>query len=468
MALVTIHRMSWFGASSRFINAGIFTALGVTFSFTAWTALVRLRNWFCGGTVSQPQTKPLGPNETPLPPEDDAASRERSGTCPGCNNKFSQINRHMKRCQAVQAMKSPNGGCCPGCNSTFPNLMKHMRRCCPEKLQRSPDQEAIAQQRKAQSPNDWLEGDGVAEAARASFAAMKDPLERRALELRFGLDQGGARRTPAEVGELLGGKYAKNPQTAQVLIRTAMNNIPLVADDPADLHVLFEDDDLLAVSKPPFLRTNPVHRFCGKSLTNMLVGYLRPEKTPPPFIIHRLDQCTSGVFLCTKNAKAAASLQAVWHGPSCSKTYLAIVHVPQPPATFDVGHEVVIDAPIGRDSNLADDVKRIVDLNGQSARTCFHVLARSESTALVSAVLLESGRTHQIRVHAAHGGFPLVGDGLYGGDSNNDTAGINRVALHAWKLRIIHPSSGQNMQITAPFPVDMSKCCVARGVSWSE
>merc|ERR1712232_632314 len=123
--------------------------------------------------------------------------------------------------------------------------------------------------RKAQSPDDWLDEADVADAARASFAAIDDALQRRALELRFGIDQGGRRRSPAEVGKELGGKYAKNPQTAQVLIRTALKSIPLVADDPTGLEILYEDEDLLAVAKPAFLRTNPVHRFCGKSLTNM-------------------------------------------------------------------------------------------------------------------------------------------------------------------------------------------------------
>jgi len=396
-------------------------------------------------------------------------AREHGGKCPACNNTFSQLNRHMKRCQAVLAMNSPKGGMCPGCNSTFPNLFKHMRRCCPEKLEKSTDQAAVVEHRKGQSPDDWLEAAEVAEAARTSFAAMKDPLQRRALELRFGLDQSGKRRSPAEVGEALGGKYAKNPQTAQVLIRTAMNSIPLVADDPQGLEVIFEDDDLLAVAKPPFLRTTPVHRFCGKSLTNMLVGYLQPaEGAPPPYIIHRLDQCTSGVFLCTKTQSAAASLQAIWHGQDCSKEYLALVHILETSSEVRVGHTFESDAPIGKAAELADDVRRVVDLpNGQTARTRFRILACGTSVALVAATLVESGRTHQIRVHASHLGFPLVGDGLYGGEESVDKAYINRVALHAWRLRIVHPKTNEKMLITAPLPSDMQVSAKAHGILWA-
>eukprot|EP00928_Gymnodinium_smaydae_P030365 TRINITY_DN22611_c0_g1_i1.p1 TRINITY_DN22611_c0_g1~~TRINITY_DN22611_c0_g1_i1.p1 ORF type:complete len:497 (+),score=104.64 TRINITY_DN22611_c0_g1_i1:72-1493(+) len=403
-----------------------------------------------------------------LEPGAPAPQKESKGKCPGCNNTFAQINRHIKKCQAVQAMNSAKGGLCPGCNSNFPNLMKHMRRCCPERLPRSEDAGAVADQRKAQSPDDWLDSEDVAEAAIASFAAIADPLQRRALELRFGVDRGGQRRSPAEVGAELGGKYAKNAQTAQVLIRTALKSIPLVADDPTGLEVIYEDDDLLAVGKPPFLRTNPVHRFCGKSLTNMLVGYLKPQGgAPPPYIIHRLDQNTSGVFLCTKTAAAAASLQAAWHGPECSKEYLALVHVRKPPADFKVGASFVVDVPIGRDTNLADDVKRSVDFtDGQTAKTRFEVLALGASVAIVSATLVESGRTHQIRVHASHSGLPLVGDGLYGGEEDEAKAHVNRVALHAWRLRVVHPTSREQLLITAPLPADLDQCRVAHGVVW--
>lgn len=360
--------------------------------------------------------------------------------------------------------KIDKSGKCSGCSGTFPNLQKHMRRCVPEQLRRSDDSEANADLRKKVSPDDWLESEDVAAAARASFAAVEDPLQRRALELRFGIDRGGGRRSPAEVGEVLGGKYAKNPQTAVVLIRTAMKSIPLVADDPAGLEVLYEDDDLLAVAKPPYLRSQPVHRFCGMSLTNKLVGYLKPPcGAPPPYIIHRLDQCTSGVFLCTKTKQAASFLQSHWHGPECSKEYLALVHCK---AGSPTGGCFSITASLARETDLADDVRRVVDPAGQKATTHFEILVRGPSIALVSATLVESGRTHQIRVHASHAGMPLVGDGLYGGVDRLEEAHIGRVALHAWRLRVPHPQSGDKLQIVAPLPLDLERCCALHGIEW--
>lgn len=311
------------------------------------------------------------------------------------------------------------------------------------------------------SPDDWLDEGEVRAAARAAFAAVVDPLQRRALELRFGLDQGGSRRSPAEVGHILGGKYVKNAQTAGLLVRNGLNSIPLVADDPSALEVLHEDGDIVAVSKPPFLRTTPVHRFCGKSLSSQLVGYLRPRGCEP-FIVHRLDQSTSGVYLCAKTSRAAAALQDQWHTPSCSKRYLAVVHVDSGHKA-PVGSTFVIDAAIARGNDEADSVRRVINDAGQSAATRFEVLARGPAHALFACTLLDSGRTHQIRLHSSHAGFPLVGDSLYGGAEGED-ARINRVALHAWRLRFAHPRSGEASEIIAPPPADLERCCAAHGI----
>merc|ERR1712061_371338 len=146
---------------------------------------------------------------------------------------------------------------------------------------------------------------------------------------------------------------------------------------------------------------------------------------------------------------------------------MALVHVLRPAIAINVGCEFEVDASIGRESELADDVKRVVDPNGQSAKTRFRVLSRGVSIAIVSATLVESGRTHQIRVHAAHSGLPLVGHGLYGGEDQLDIAHINRVALHAWRLSILHPTRKEKMQIAAPLPQDMIDCCRAHGVEWA-
>lgn len=354
---------------------------------------------------------------------------------------------------------------CPGCSATVANLFKHMKRCCPEKIERSADPEATRDLRKASSSDDWLEVAEVREAARAAISALQDPMQRRALELRFGFEN-GQRPCPTEVGKILGGSYAKNGQAAHCLIRNALRSIPLVADDASNLNVLYEDDDLIAVAKPPFLRTTPVHRFCGKSLVNMLVGYLKPEFAPPPYLIHRLDQNTSGVLLCAKTKDAAGAVTARWAGPDCSKEYLAIVHMSDASQGCSPGEVFTVDAPLSRATKLADNTTQEVNVDGRSAATRFEVLARSPSAGLLLCSLVESGRTHQIRVHAAHAGMPLLGDALYGGDACLEKVHVDRVALHAWRLRVLHPLNGKPLVITAPLPQDLLQCCVAHEIEW--
>ncbi|CAE7887029.1 unnamed protein product, partial [Symbiodinium necroappetens] len=222
------------------------------------------------------------------------------------------------------------GEVCPGCRQRVPDLRRHMKRCCPEQLpERSlEDFEARRATRKAASEEDWISEEEVRDAALKSFAAVQDPLLRRSLELRFGADRGGVRRTPAEVAEELGGKYRGKPEAALNLVRTALRSIPLVADDPKDLVVIYEDESLLAVSKPPCLRCTPVHRFVGKSLTSQILGYLQSmgegQQTSAPMMLHRLDQTTSGIVLCAKTKAAAKACAEQWHEDDCKKEYLAI------------------------------------------------------------------------------------------------------------------------------------------------
>lgn len=242
----------------------------------------------------------------------------------------------------------------------------------------------------------------------------------------------------------------------------------MVADDPSGLVVLFEDEDMVAVSKPPYLRTTPVHRFCGKSLGSQVLGHLRQAGHDVlPYIVHRLDQSTSGVYLQAKTKTAAASLQEHWHGPMCSKEYLALVHKQERSPQLIVGESFIVDAPIGRAEDVADDIRRVVDHGprGQSAQTRFIVLAIGNDAAVLSCTLLESGRCHQIRVHASHAGLPLVGDGLYGGCHDAAVVGIGRVALHAWRLRVRHPRTGDSLQIEAPLPDDMTACTKQHGIN---
>ncbi|CAE6967756.1 unnamed protein product [Symbiodinium natans] len=246
------------------------------------------------------------------------------------------------------------GEICPGCHQQVPDLRRHMKRCCPEQLpERAVDDlEARRAARKAASEEDWISEEEVRDAALKSFAAVEDPLLRQALELRFGADQGGLRRTPAEVAEALGGKYRGKPEAALNLIRTALRSIPLVADDPKDLVVIYEDESLLAVSKPPCLRCTPVHRFVGKSLTSQILGYFQSKgegKQTSPMMLHRLDQTTSGIVLCAKTKAAAKACAEQWHEDDCKKEYLAIALAGDQCQLQHVGATLVVDAPIGPD-----------------------------------------------------------------------------------------------------------------------
>jgi len=394
-------------------------------------------------------------------------------------------------------------------------MRKHMKRCCPEKLPEKlagpMSEERQAERRTAAGDESWISEEEVFEAAMRSVDAIEDPFLRRVLHLRFGLDRVEAaadgshslkdvesrRRTPAEVAETLGGKYKGKPEAALNHIRNALRSIPLVADDPTDLKVLYEDDELLAVAKPPFLRSTPVHRFVGKSLTNQLVGYTlqqavaksaaaaegsRPSRAPrpePPLLLHRLDQPTSGVVLCAKTKAAASIMQECWHGPLCRKEYLALA-TPGPDAQLRAAGDVtVVRAPIGADVASDDPVRRAVNFEeGQSAATRLEVLACSPANGagsqfvLLSCVLEESGRTHQIRVHASHVGLPLVGDGMYGGLTSADPEAPvsaivpGRVALHAWRLRVPHPTTKEELLIEAPLPADLASCLEACNIEW--
>eukprot|EP00929_Paragymnodinium_shiwhaense_P089037 TRINITY_DN49301_c0_g1_i1.p1 TRINITY_DN49301_c0_g1~~TRINITY_DN49301_c0_g1_i1.p1 ORF type:complete len:353 (-),score=55.23 TRINITY_DN49301_c0_g1_i1:149-1207(-) len=219
---------------------------------------------------------------------------------------------------------------CPACGAHVPDLPRHLRRCCPEMLEKAerPSDGGLTKGRWKESEGDWRHSEEeLAEASISSVEELKDPLLRKTLQLRFGLDRGGLRRTPLEVANALGGEYAGNGQYALTLVRTALRATPLVADDPSRLDILYEDDKLLAVAKPPFVRCTPTHRFLGKSMVNQIIGYYKQASAgstsgaasasasfpAEPYLVHRLDQETSGVLLTAKEKTACAFLKRQWH-----------------------------------------------------------------------------------------------------------------------------------------------------------
>jgi 23S rRNA pseudouridine1911/1915/1917 synthase len=222
------------------------------------------------------------------------------------------------------------------------------------------------------------------------------------------------------------------------------------------LRIVHEDEALLVVDKPPGLVVHPGAGNPDMTLLNALLAYLPGLKTlPRAGIVHRLDKETSGLLAVAKTEIARQKLIRQLAARSIEREYVAIV----------VGKMIsggTVEAPIGR--HARQRTRMAVTERGKEAITHYRVLKRYLAHTLIQ-VKLESGRTHQIRVHLAHVGFPVLGDPLYGGrfkvprgcsDQLADTLrGFKRQALHAAKLALDHPVSGERMQWAASVPSDM-------------
>ncbi len=235
-----------------------------------------------------------------------------------------------------------------------------------------------------------------------------------------------------------------------------------------EVPVLYEDEFLLAVDKPPGLAVHP----SGKQLEGTLIGILHarypagPEgEGPLPRLCHRLDKETSGVLLVTKDERARHLLGRQFEERRVKKTYLAVVEgVPD-------REEGIVDLPLAPDPSSPIRLKMQArrDGRGQAALTRYRVLRVRDPYALLE-VRPATGRQHQIRVHLAAMGHPVVGDKIYGPDENlflhalegglteeeKDLLVLPRHALHAWKLRFHHPFRKEEMEIVAPLPGDMA------------
>lgn len=211
------------------------------------------------------------------------------------------------------------------------------------------------------------------------------------------------------------------------------------------LIVTYEDQDLLVVNKPPNIIVHPVPPEPSGTLANAIAWHWAKAGVKRPVrIITRLDRDTSGLVLVAKHALAQHWFST--RPDMIDKYYLALV-------TGTLSERAgLINAPIG--VNPANPVTRLVDSQGRPAQTAYQVL-RSGETSLVQARLL-TGRTHQIRVHFAWLGHPILGDVQYGTSSPQ----INRQALHCSGLRLVHPRTKQELCLLAPLPEDMQQLLV--------
>ncbi|AMQ19888.1 MULTISPECIES: RluA family pseudouridine synthase [Geobacillus] len=209
------------------------------------------------------------------------------------------------------------------------------------------------------------------------------------------------------------------------------------------LDILYEDDYVLVVNKPAGLATIPSRHHPGGTLANGLLHHYRKQQLDSTVhIVTRLDRDTSGLVLVAKHRHVHHLLSALQQKGHVVRTYEAICH------GVIVEDEGTIDAPIGRQSDSI--IAREVREDGKPAVTHFRVLERLYGYTYVS-LRLETGRTHQIRVHLAYLGHPLAGDELYGGSREM----IGRQALHSRQLSFFHPFAGRWYTCSAPLPDDM-------------
>ena len=219
---------------------------------------------------------------------------------------------------------------------------------------------------------------------------------------------------------------------------------PVPREGPLD--IVYEDEDIVVVSKAPGVLVHPSHGHFDDTIGNFLMWrYSRTGEESGFHPVHRLDKGTSGLLVAAKHPHGQEKLKNQLHTGDFRRVYRAVCDgTPRP-------LEGTIDAPIAMvDGSL---MAREVREDGQPARTHYKVLGTDGERSLVELVL-DTGRTHQIRVHMAHMGCPLTGDFLYG---REDKALISRPALHSCQLDITHPISGQRLSFTAPLPEDMQK-----------
>jgi 23S rRNA pseudouridine1911/1915/1917 synthase len=224
--------------------------------------------------------------------------------------------------------------------------------------------------------------------------------------------------------------------------------------DEMPLSIVHEDADLMVIDKPAGLVVHPAPGHWRGTLMNGLL-HARPDAAglPRAGIVHRLDRDTSGLMMVARSERGFERLTAALAARRVGRRYVAVVEG-VPAVRFTV------DAPVGRDPRDRLKMAVVAAERGRAAVTHVERLASGERVSTV-ACRLETGRTHQIRVHLAHRGHPLVGDATYGG---RPLAGFARQALHARRLELAHPASGEPLTFTSALPADLLGLLSALGL----
>lgn len=231
--------------------------------------------------------------------------------------------------------------------------------------------------------------------------------------------------------------------------------LDLIPED-IPLEIIYEDSDIVIINKAPNMVVHPAHGNYNGTLVNALLYHIKDLSTINgvirPGIVHRLDKDTSGVIVVAKHDEAHTTLSDMFKEKTLEKTYVCIAK-----GIFK-DKSGRIETLIGRDPR---DRKKmaVVTENGKIAISNYEILAENKNYSLVK-VRIETGRTHQIRVHMKSLNHPILGDATYG----NSTDGIDRQMLHAYRLKFTHPISKKEMVVTAPIPEDFKRAAKFAGL----
>lgn len=215
-----------------------------------------------------------------------------------------------------------------------------------------------------------------------------------------------------------------------------------------EFSILYEDDALFVINKPPNLVVHPAHGNWERTFANGFLAHLRTTEGMDPIrpgIIHRLDKDTSGVLVAAKNAEGVKALSRQFHDRTVEKRYEAIL-------VGELTHTERVDFPIGRDPHNRKKMACVA--TGKEAISIFTPLKVGKGLTYASIEIM-TGRTHQIRVHATHIRHPVLGDDVYGRSFENKKWHVSRQLLHCAEMHLIHPVTSDRLCFKAPLPHDM-------------
>lgn len=223
-----------------------------------------------------------------------------------------------------------------------------------------------------------------------------------------------------------------------------------IAPEKMDIDIVYEDEDILVVNKKPFMVVHPTKSYQSGTLANGVINYfMESNQNCIVRLVSRLDMNTSGLIIIAKNQFSHGMLSKEMSENKVEKRYLAIVH------GIMKEKQGTIDLPIYKPEGIENGIRRVIDERGQRSITHYKVVEEFGDSSLVECKL-ETGRTHQIRVHLSHLGHSIYGDTLYGyGDEEEDL--IKRQALHAYGLNFKSPRTGEELALRAELPDDMKE-----------